>query len=387
VGSYVTTMDSLVANGATHLLLLEHEVTGMLPQLRPLFDDAGFAAAEGRLAPVAAVDAPAGPRALLYRLRAPVLPARSTQVAAREVTSVTWAESVLVYTTRDGRIVERRNESASEIANGAGPAGAGGRSDPLAQVSGARDVRAAAAGGRIVFVQADGPAAAVAELDLRTGAHVVHHATAADDPASPTFVQGRILYVRRAGSGGLRALDPRTGRTLPVRLAGVTAAEARPLSVDTRGDAVAITYLLPSRARAEQRLIAATTWPAAAEGDSVIVLAGHWATRVSLADDAICWTLDGERILVSVLIHERGADGQQTGRYVSLGVLETGGRWRRLSYDLDLARRPALRRGTIAFITGGGDLRTAPIQTADLHIPQVPVFSAPRDTPLPPDTR
>src|SRR5262249_19136382 len=132
VAAYAATMDSLVTSGATHLLLLEPEMTAMLPQLRPLFDDARFAAAEGRRGPLAEVDARRGRGALLYRFRPPAISAQSTQVAARDATSLAWAESVLVYTTPDGKVISDRSESA-------GPARAG-RSDPLGEVTGARDV-------------------------------------------------------------------------------------------------------------------------------------------------------------------------------------------------------------------------------------------------------
>lgn len=76
---YDAFVDSLRTRGATHLLVLESENKNILPQLRLLFEDAGFAAAEARLQAVATLDAPVGGRAILYAVRpAPISPANTT---------------------------------------------------------------------------------------------------------------------------------------------------------------------------------------------------------------------------------------------------------------------------------------------------------------------
>ncbi len=362
LASYVSTMDSLAAAGATHLLVLEHEVIDMVPQLRPLFDDAGFATAEGRLDLVTALAPAAGPRALLYRFHTPVL-ASSQRVDSLAIAAA-WLGTRLVYTGRDGKV--HHDESISAAAAGV-----------LRLVANARDLCVSADARRVAFVQQHDGSSQLAEIDLATAALRVHAATAADMPRSPCYVDDALLYVRGAGSGGLHVLEP-GGRVHAVVLAGLTAGEAQPLFVTARGRDIAITFARPQRQLDSHRIVATAVWPATVTADTAVVLAGRWATQLSLADDAVAWVPDADRLVGCVVVRELDEEGAVIGSFSTLAVFAADGRLRTLGYGLDTPRRPVLRAGHIAFLTANAELRTAPLDADDLRIPEVRVFDAPR---------
>ncbi len=371
VSSYIATMDSLTQAGATHLLLLEHEALGMVPQLRPLFDDAGFATAEARLELVQTVTPGDGPRAILYRFVPPALAAAATTRVDSTATSAAWVGDTLVFTTADGALRRAGPPLGPEV------------EVSLERVRGARDVQAGA--NAIVFRMGTAAGAEVATLDLESGGLQALASTAADAPVSPCFVGGAILYVRGAGSGGLRALSPESQRVRPVYFSGLDPAEATPLFVTARGSDVAITYVRSRRERDDQRVLATAAWPAAAAAtDTAIVLHGRWASQLALADHAIAWVPGADRLLACVAIRELDAEGRDAGGFSSLAVVAAGGHMRVLAFDLTAPRRPAPAPQKLAFIVERSQLCTAPLRAEALRVPELRVFDAPRSSLLPP---
>ncbi len=361
VAPYVSTMDSIITAGATHLLVIEHEVLLMVPQLRPLFEDPVMATAEGRIDQVKVFAPAGGVRAILYRFRQPVL--SSSQSVDSTAIAATWLGSGLVYVARDGKV--HHDQSIAEV---------GARS--LRLVSAARDLCASADSSRVAFLQQRDGSTQLAEIDLANAALRVHAATAVDMPLSPCYVDDALLYVRGAGSGGLRVLEP-SGRVRAVYLAGLAAGEARPLSVTARGRDVAITFAPAKRQLDTHRVLATAVWPATVPADTAVVITGRWATQLSLADDAVSWVPDADRLVASVAVRELDEDGNIVGSFATLGVFGADGRLRTLGYGFDRPRRPALRAGRIAFLTGDAGLRTSPLDANDLRIPDVRVFDAP----------
>ena len=364
--SYLETMESLVADRATHLLLLEHEVIDMVPQLRQLFDDASFVTAESRLRFVTSLSPPAGPRAILYRFHTP--PLASSQLVDSMAIAAIWLGNDLVCAGRDGKV--RRISASADADSSLVPGG-------LSLVTNARGLCASADGRRVAFVQQLDGSTRLAEVDLTTAALHVHAATAADMPGSPCYVGDALLYVRGAGSGGLRVLEP-DGRVRAVYLEGLTSGEAQPLFVAARGRELVITFIQPKRQLDSHRIVVTAGWPAVAPADTAVVLPGRWALQLSLADDGVTWLPDADRLVASVAILEVNEEGGVTGTFATLAVFDSDGRLRTLGYGLDNPRRPALGPGHIVFLTAGADLRTAAFEPDDLQIPEARVFDPPR---------
>ena len=90
---------------------------------------------------------------------------------------------------------------------------------------------------------------------------------------------------------------------------------------------------------------------------------------MGLADPVTCWVPEGDALVAS-LAFSAESDAARAERS-TLSVVQTGGNLRRLTYGLEAARRPALGGGQIAFVTGGGELRVAPIAPEALRIPAV----------------
>jgi hypothetical protein len=375
--SYLRTMDSLVTAGATHLLLLEHEVIDMVPQLRPLFDDANFATAESRLRFVTALSPPAGPRALLYRFHTPAL--ASSQLADSMAIAAAWLGNDLVCAGRNGRVhqVTIRDRDEARRISASADHDSGLVPSALGLVTNARALCASADGRRVAFVQQLDGSTRLAEVDLTNAALRVHDATAADMPRSPCYVGDALLYVRGAGSGGLRVLEP-NGRVRAVYLAGLTSGQAQPLFVAARGRDIAITFIQAQREIDSHRIVVTAAWPAVAPADTAIVLPGRWATQLSLADEGVTWLLDADRLIGSLAVNEVDENGGVIGGFSTLAVFGSDGRLRTLGLGLDKPRRPVLGPVHIAFLTAGTDLRTAALEAEDLRIPEARVFDAPR---------
>ena len=367
LAAYPALMDSVIAMGATHLLVLESEMRDITPQLRPLFDDAIFTAAEGRLHATAWVDEPPGHRAILYRMRQPDISAKSAPVVQRAVQGATWLHDDLVVAGPHGLDLL--------------PVPAGARAPDTTRVmhlthGPALDPAASADGQRIAFVRVDDDRAEIAVFDLETQRLQGFESTADDAPVSPTFVGHSILYVRRAEPGGLRLLDPESGNRREVGLQGLASLEARPLAVTARDGNVAITYVRSEPRDALQRVIATATWPQPIPATGSIELPGDWATEQSLADDNLAWLPGQRRVLASIAIRLLDHDGNATDVIPSIAVVHSSAVYRRLSYDLDRVRRPVRRASRIAFIAGDGDLHVGWLDPGNAQIPRTRVYDS-----------
>ena len=349
--AYDALIDSVLAAGATHLLVLEGEVRNVLPQLRPLFVDSRFAASDGRIEPAARVESPAGARALLYRLRPPPVPAGSAPVVRSGVESVDWLGTAAVVATREGLLLRIPGQ-------------------PIPAPAAVSEPRVAAGGAALACLLGDPGAARLAVGDLATGEWSVLESTRDDEPASPAWIGGEVVYVRRRDPPGLRVIDPITQRRRRVALSGLRDEEAVPERVTTRGRDVAITYRRGSARHPLDRVLVTATWPEAAGGADV-VLAGRWATELRLADPSLCWVPESDALLASLALVS--SDDTPAAAGASLCVVLPDGLVRRLTYGLEAPRRPVFGSGRLAFLTGGGDLRFAPLAAADLgfEVPRV----------------
>ena len=370
--SYVATMESLVSTGTTHLLVLEHEVINMVPQLRPLFDDASFVTAEGRLELVTALAPEVGPRALLYRFRPPAIlaPARVDS----NVVAAAWAGRALVFTTRDGRV----HVGVDSTAPGAGSAFAS--PEVWHDIAGASDVCASADGERIAFVQEENGVRQLTEFERPSGTLRRHPATAGEAPSSPSYVGDLLVYVRQSGAGGLRVLEPGRSRVRSVYLSGLQPGVAEPRAVTARGVDLAITYSQPGLEHDDYRIVATARWPAVAASDTAVVVEGRWATALALADDGLAWVPGADHLLASIAVREFDADGRAVGSFSILALIGAAGRARALSFEISAPRRPAVGDGRLAFLAGRADLCTASLHAEDLRFPEIKVFDAPRES-------
>ncbi|MFQ5599747.1 MAG: glycosyltransferase family 39 protein [Candidatus Krumholzibacteriia bacterium] len=378
--SYHAFMDSIVSTRATHLLVLENEMYNISPQLRPLFYEAGFVAAEGRLEAVARTERFPGSRAILYKLGEPAIPAHVSRIERVDAAAATWLGSTLLMATRVGRL-----EALDSGVSGVHPAADAWPA--LQRLSGVREPSASEDGTRFVFVQEDVGGARIAEFDVRSQALTTYPETAGDRPGSPAYAGRHILYVARAAPGGLRALDPRTRRVRDARLQGLDPSEATPLAVTTRGADVAITFARTRPTDDSERVLATATWPqtdtSSSAEDVPIELPGRWATELRLSDDAVSWVPDADRLVASLAIHITDETGATTRIRSSLCVVQAGGLFRRLTFGVESARRPVLRGTRVAFLAGAGELRTATVEPRDLRIPEVRVFEPPPGFPGP----
>ncbi len=367
LASYAALMDSIVAWGATHLVVLESEMKNITPHLEPLFDDAVFTAAEGRLEAVAWVDEPPGHRAILYRMRTPDVSRERAPVLRGNAQGVAWVGADLVIASTDGIDFVRV------------PPGVTLPDPPEVQrlvFGDARDPCGRADGSQVAFVQIEEGRRRLALYDLRTRELQAFDVTAADQPASPTFVEGSILYVRSAAPGGLRVLDPKSGRVREVALQGLARSEATPVAVRARERDIALTYVRAQPSDPQQRVIATATWPASPAARDPIELPGRWATELGLADDHVSWLPGQRRVLASIGIRVLDAAGNTERVVSSIAIVHQSAVYRRLSFDLERVRRPAWHGTRLAFLSAAGDVRVAWIDPVQLEIPRTRVYES-----------
>ncbi len=352
--SYEAMLDSVRAAGATHLLVLENETAAILPQLRPLFDNAQVASSESRLEAVAWVDAPVGARALLYRFRPVPVPAESVRVLASDVVSLAWNDPWLCTSDRGGRL---RIVEPGEFGSTPLPPG--------------REPSAGAGDAAIVTVRNDGLTRWICSTDLRTGHSTEFAATRGDAPAWPAATGDAILYVRTAPPGGLRALDPESGEIRPVRFAAIEASVARPVFITARGRDLSVTF----ERGGKSSVVATGEWPGWTAGHDTLDVPGRWATALQLHDPRTAWVPDTDALFASVTLADSTPD------VAALCVVQ-GATLRRLTYGVvepraAIAQRRAGGQLTLVFVAGRNDLCRAPLRVEDLRIPTVRVFPAP----------
>jgi hypothetical protein len=368
--AYSALVDSLLIWEVTHLIVLENEMENISPQLRPLFDDAAFVAAESRLQALAWVAERPGSRAILYQVQeAPISP-HSTHVVRNDVTGAAWMEDALLVSTSRGRL-----EFIATAALDARPPTSSWRDLGF---EGAREPSVSEDGRRILLVAREMGADVVVEYEPQSQTRTPFHVTASDRPSNPIFVGDHILYVRQEPPRSLRVLDPKSSRVRAARLEELDPGTATPIAIVGRGSSVAITYV-PGRLEHEaQRVIATATWPdvdlASVPERGVVEMPGRWATQLTLADDAICWSPDGDRVLAMVGVRQLDDSGVTTHLEPSLAVVQANGRYRRLAFGFDSLRAPAMRGFRLALLSGSATLHTTQLDASVFKIPEVRVF-------------
>jgi hypothetical protein len=354
---YDALLDSLRADRATHLAVVEDEMVRALPQLARLFDDPRFATAEGRLEPVTRVDVGPGQRAILYRFVAPAV--ASAPAVARTAGGAGWHGTTLVVAGEDGDL------------HAIGPP------DVVLTATAELETEPHAGPARLVFCQARGGERWIAALD-GDGRLTRWESTGADDPASPADLGSHVVYVRRRAPAGLRCIDVATGRVAGVRLAGLGDASARALAVTARGNDVAITYQTSDAKRPADRIIAVATWPAAAPGSAGgVELSGRWAVGLGLADDSVCFAPFTDLLLIAL---DTG-DAQRSSP--SIAVVRSDATLRRLTFGFTAARAPRLGADgkRLAFTTDVGTVRVATLPPDALSMPRPLVFPPAKPSP------
>jgi len=307
-------------------------------------------ASDGRIEPAARVESPAGARALLYRLRPPPVPAGSAPVVRSGVESVDWLGTAAVVATREGLLMRIQDSRSG------GPAAV---SEP----------RVAAGGAALACLLRDPGAARLAVGNLATGEWSVPRVDTRRRPASPAWIGGEVVYVRRRNPPGLRVIDPITQRRRRVALSGLRDEEAVPERVTTRGRDVAITYRRGSARHPLDAWLVTATWPEAAGGRRG---ARRGAGRPSAAGRSeLSGSRESDALLASLALdfeRRHPAAGRREP------VRRASGRSRaRLTYGLEAPRRPVSASGRLAFLTGGGDLRShrSPPPTWGSRVPRV----------------
>ena len=341
--AYPVLMDSIQRLGATHLLVLEGEMHDVLPQLRPLFDDAAFVTSDSRLATTAVVESPPGQRAIVYRLEPPPLGGNVARVASN-AGGAAWCGEQLVIASADG---ELRFVSGAVLAP-----------TPEFESEPAPD------GDGVVCIQATADGRSIAAWNPVRGTYESYPITRADAPRSPVVIGDAILYVRDVAPIGMRMLDRRTGRVHAVRLQGVEGEDAVARHVSARGRDVAVTYARPRDDA--RRIIATCRWPESTSGD--IEMLGRWATSLQLADDAVAWLAEGDAFVASLRVDDDDAKS-------ALCAVHPNGGVRRLSFHFPGARRPALKGSRIAFADVAGTLRAGNWEARTAQLPAPRVFA------------
>ena len=344
--AYDALLDTLRSEGATHVAVVEDEVQRALPQFAPLLHDARFAAGEGRLSPVARVDAGPGGRTVLYRFAPSLLHA---QVAIRDVRGACWRGEELVVARGDGDL----------HVLGQGDA-------PLARTPEIElEPQCRPGARRVVVCQVGAAGRWLAALD-DAGNVTRWPATAGDDPTSPADAGDYILYVRRTQPPGIRALEVATGRVRDVRFRTADAPGTPPRAIAVRGRDVAVTFRGDDAAADAEVVVAVATWNAAG-GD--VVLDAQRGLGLPLADDAIAWVGDTDRLLVA---SRHG--GQVTARS-SVACVQPDGTIRRLTFAPAVVRQPRLDAAARLLFLGANDvLYTAQLAPAAFEVPQAMVF-------------
>lgn len=346
--AYPALMDSIRRHGATHLLVLESEMQNVLPQLRPLFQDAAFVTSDTRLATAAVLESPPGQRAIVYRLSPAPLGDNVEPVAAK-ARGAAWCGDRLVVAGMDGEL-----RFASGAALAATPEH---ESEPVPDGEG------------VVCIQATAGGSWIAAWDPVRGTYETYPTTRADAPRSPAVIGDAIVYVRSVAPIGLAVLDRHTGQVHAVNLQGLESDAAIPRAISARGRDVAVTYARPHDDA--RRVVATCRWPEVGRGD--IELTGRWATSLQLADDAVAWLAEGDAVVASLCIDDAAEKS-------ALCAVHPNGRVRRLSFDFPGARRPALAGARIAFVDPAGTLRAGNWEARAVRLPAVRTF-APNEAP------
>jgi hypothetical protein len=378
--SYETILDSIQAQGATHLLLLENEAVNVRPQLRDLFESDAFARTESRLRLVHKVEAYPFERAILYALQTPPIPASVPSVAGG-FHRATWFGDNWLGIDNQGQLQVHAGDAAGTILEQSWQAHSGAALQDLCVSHNATQVAVLTRAGALLVYSRSDKSWTVFQLQG-------HH-----DLRSPCWVDEQTL-VFVEGAGRLRALDTSTERWLDVGVADIPD-DTIALAIATRsrgGDHdtdVAITYLRHNEDNVLQRAIATARWPqhTVAPKTTRLELPLRWGTIVSLHDDRVAWVPGRDQLIISaaILTFE---DQQMVGHIGRLSVIQQDGQARRLLYHDPESRAPQTvpvtgphgdkTRFRLLYLGTAGSMQWMELHLDDLHIPDVTVLRDPR---------
>jgi hypothetical protein len=215
----------------------------------------------------------------------------------------------------------------------------------------------------------------LAGVDLASGRAWEWRDTAPERPLSPTWLDGRVLYVRGSAPGGLRALDVASGRRHDVVLRGIESRPLLPAAVQAHDGRVAVTMVAPDEREPERRWIVRASAAGAPQGGLDLVVES--GTGLRLFDDALAWVPGTDLLVASVIAGGEPAPGDRARRPNSaLCLVRADGGLRRLTYDVDRARLPRLRGLDLVFIDGHGRLLGTTLHEAALRVDDPAVFGA-----------
>jgi hypothetical protein len=371
---YDALVDSIRAQGATHLLVLENEAVNVRPQLRPLFEDPTFVKSESRLQLVHREERYPYTRALLYELREPPIP-HSLPSQAEDIVSAAWLGSEWLAINSRGQLVamEAGNQAKDLLATMHGPA---------------QEVAVSPQAQKVALLRAEG------RLDIFNPSNKKWQSFELGDtnPFQLTWIDERFaLYLDNAG---IRALDTQSGKTFGVELAGVAKSGATPRALAARpaadgGADLAITYQRNLPDEPLERALAITRWPASSpDPTQTLALQIRWGSFIKLHDDQLAWVPGQDQLLVSqaILLYE---NGETVGHSGHLSLIRQDGQTRRLSFHYPDATTPVfggttnIDSGTLSllFIENNphkqGVLHRVELQPQALRIPEVTLFKDP----------
>jgi hypothetical protein len=334
---YEALMDSIQAQGATHLLVLENEVVNVRPQLRPLFEDEPYAQTESRLQLIHREERYPYARALLYELRQPPIP-EGLPAAAPEVVSVAWLEKEWIAVDRHGGFLAMQTGTAASQLQATVQA---------ASLTQLYEVAVSPQASQVAFLQSGGH---LWIFNRETTAWNEFQVAIDQKPYQLTWIdENTLLYLRGFGAAGIQALDTQSGVVFPVELAGVPTATSTPVAIAARTGAgniidLAITYRRSMRDKPLERAIATTRWPAVLPDPAgSLLLQVRWGTFIQLYDEKLSWIPGRDQLVVSQSILQSASE-DKVEHSGSLCIVQEGGQTRRLSFHYPDVSTPVFRQ-------------------------------------------
>lgn len=374
--SYESILDSIQAQGATHLLLMENEAVNIRPQLRDLFENDSFARTESRLRLVQKVGQYPYERAVLYAFQAPPI-ATSVSRETGDFRHATWFAGDWIGLSSTGELRSSTNNAAGAILEHAWAAHSGAALE---------DLCVSPTASRVALLEKTG---ALHLYSRRQKTWDSFDLQGQVEPRSLCWVdQQTLLFV--AGPGRVRALDLAERHFFDVGIADIPE-ETVALTVATRSDGgndVAITYLRKSAEKPLERAIATARWPQTVpKNTQSLELPLRWGTLVSLHDDRVAWVPQSDQLIISaaILLFD---EEKLVGSLGRLSLIQQDGQTRRLAYHDSQSRAPqavtargkhsGASRFQLLYLGERGSLQWTELSMDDLEIPTVTVFSDPQ---------
>jgi hypothetical protein len=375
---YPEFIDRAREDGATHALIMEDEIE-YVPATKPLFNNAGLVRSDGRIRQVARIDGRYY-RSILYELSESPIALRHTTVLREDASRAAWAGDALLATIRGGGIAVATGTPAPD----AQPFVAAAASLPIQDLAVWDENRFA------VVVRRD---AGTSIATWSSAAELVELGqTAADAPRALDWLSAdRLLYVTAAG--GVRLLDTRTGRVQAVQVlehdAPAWAAKDVACRRGSSGNIdVALRFTHTIGADQQESWIVTLRWADPPAVDAPITLRPHWSAAGRMLDSGITWVPEHDRLLATYEIPRVDGQGNIMKLETTLCLVDSIGVPRRLTFEFDGVRNPAVRSVEdgaayeVAFLHAAGTLRTARVPARMLSFPPVKCFELNPERPV-----